>query len=92
MLVPSLAEGFGLPIIEALASGTPVVASDIPVLREVGFEGVAFCPLTSPDEWTRTISRLRSTHARVSQETRDSIRARHTWLAHARAVFNAYVT
>ena len=33
---PSLDEGFGLPIIEAFQHGTPVLASDIPVLREVG--------------------------------------------------------
>ena len=35
-LLPSEREGFGLPLVEALACGTPVVASDIPVLREVG--------------------------------------------------------
>jgi glycosyltransferase involved in cell wall biosynthesis len=35
---PTLGEGFGLPVIEALAHGVPVAASDIPVLREVGGE------------------------------------------------------
>jgi glycosyltransferase involved in cell wall biosynthesis len=41
VLVPSLSEGFGLPIIEALGCGAPVIASDIPVLREAGVQGVA---------------------------------------------------
>jgi glycosyltransferase involved in cell wall biosynthesis len=41
-LYPSLYEGFGLPIAEALASSTPVVASDIPVFRELFSDDVKF--------------------------------------------------
>ena len=36
LLLPSRAEGFGIPLIEALERGTPVIASDLPSLREVG--------------------------------------------------------
>lgn len=35
LLFPSLAEGYGLPLIEALAMGVPAIASDLPVFREV---------------------------------------------------------
>ena len=36
LLLPAYAEGFGFPLIEALACGTPVLCSDIPALRELG--------------------------------------------------------
>jgi len=41
-LLPSEREGFGLPLVESLACGTPIVASDIPVLRELGRDAVAY--------------------------------------------------
>ena len=44
---PSLAEGFGLPIVEALHQGTPVLASDTPIHREVGGENISYFSLES---------------------------------------------
>lgn len=38
LVFPTFNEGFGLPLVEAFQHGTPVIASDIPVLREVGGE------------------------------------------------------
>lgn len=36
LLMPTFAEGYGLPVVEALQTGTPVIASDIPIFREIG--------------------------------------------------------
>jgi glycosyltransferase involved in cell wall biosynthesis len=91
VVVPSRAEGFGIPVIEALACGAPVVASDIPVLREVGFEGVRFCSLTDVNEWSRVLGELCATGARPSTETRARICARYTWQMQAQIIGDAYL-
>jgi glycosyltransferase involved in cell wall biosynthesis len=45
LLVPSRAEGFGLPVLEAMALGVPVIVSDVPALVEVGGEAVVTVPV-----------------------------------------------
>lgn len=52
VLQPSEAEGFGLPVAEALACGAVVLASDIEALREVGGEATAYAPVADIDAWT----------------------------------------
>jgi glycosyltransferase involved in cell wall biosynthesis len=52
------AEGFGLPLIEAMACGSPVVASDLPVLREVGGTAATYCPVAEVSAWKDTVVRL----------------------------------
>ena len=52
LLQPSDAEGFGLPVAEALACGTAVLASDIPVLREIGGEPTLYAPVGDINAWT----------------------------------------
>lgn len=51
VLVPSLAEGFSLPLIEALVCDTPVVVSDLEVHREVGRGYATFLPPLNAESW-----------------------------------------
>ena len=55
---PSLSEGFGLPLIEAMSFGCPVLASDIPVFREVGEDAAVYVPPLSVLEWARNVKKL----------------------------------
>ncbi|WP_228124801.1 glycosyltransferase family 4 protein [Glaciimonas soli] len=48
LVFPSFVEGFGLPLVEAMQRGLPVMASDIPVFHEIGGEFISYFDLHSP--------------------------------------------
>lgn len=52
------AEGFGLTIVEAMASGCLVVASDLPVLYEVAGPGAVFCPVGDVPAFAESVVRI----------------------------------
>lgn len=66
---PSYYEGFGIPILEAMSRGVPVVASDIPALREAGGDAALF---VAPDEGDRFVEVLQE--ACFSESVREKLR------------------
>ena len=55
LVFPSFIEGFGLPIIESLGHGLPVLASDTPIHREVGLDHVGYFDLADPGSLEKQI-------------------------------------
>jgi glycosyltransferase involved in cell wall biosynthesis len=91
VLVTSEAEGFGLPVIEALACGAPVVASDLPVLREVGGDAVTYAPVGNVQAWVEhTRQVLRAFESAEARSHRMARGRSYSWEAHARLILGAY--
>jgi alpha-1,3-rhamnosyl/mannosyltransferase len=55
---PSRHEGFGIPVVEAMAQGTAVVSADIPALREVAGDAARFVRPDDVDGWADAIRAL----------------------------------
>jgi glycosyltransferase involved in cell wall biosynthesis len=78
---PSIHEGFGLPVLEAMAQERAVVCSDIPALREVGGDAARYAPPTDVGAWGETLVALlqdSATRARMGVEGRARASA-FTW-------------
>ena len=67
---PSLAEGFGLPPLEAMACGTPVLASDAGALPETLGVAAASLPPSVPEAWSAAITELLANPARREELVR----------------------
>jgi glycosyltransferase involved in cell wall biosynthesis len=55
---PSVYEGFGIPVVEAMAAGIPVVCSEIPVLREIAQGAAFFCDPKNSGDFTKNIRKV----------------------------------
>jgi glycosyltransferase involved in cell wall biosynthesis len=96
VLLPSRAEGFGLPVIEALACGAPVVASDLAVLRETGGNAAIYCPVGDVPAWCAVVVGLLDERAGQAgpDANRRQAAVRHasqfTWRAYAQQMEAIY--
>lgn len=96
VLQPSEGEGFGLPVVEALACGAPVIASDLAVLHEVGGDAATYAPVADVPVWTNAISGL--LHERNESPEKWAARkaagiaqaAKFSWAEYARKMVGLY--
>ncbi|MEK6280882.1 MAG: glycosyltransferase [Acidobacteriota bacterium] len=96
VLLPSEREGFGLPVVEAMACAAAVVASDLPVLREVGGDAALYCPVGDISSWTETVTQLllhREGKSQAWSDRRDAGIAhagRFSWAEYAKKMVALY--
>ena len=91
LAVPSRAEGFGLPVLEAMAAGVPVVTSDAPALVEVGGGAAHVVPRDDAGELAEALAIVADPAERARRAAAGRARAGHySWSAAARQLWALY--
>ena len=92
LIYPSKFEGFGIPPLESLACGTPVIVSDIPVLREVLSDAAFYVKLGDSDSWSRAFSMIQSSIA-VDERLKNSVQVlrKFSWETSAAQLVDALI-
>lgn len=92
VLQPSEAEGFGLPVVEAIACGATVIASELPVFRELAGSSILYCPIGSIEAWSAMIrSVLDDPSMAPPVAVRLERASRFSWSKHAATIADAYL-
>jgi glycosyltransferase involved in cell wall biosynthesis len=89
---PSLYEGFGIPLLEAMSQDVPVVASDIPCLREIGGKAAAYVDAANLAEFSETLYNVSidsSLRERMVRLGRERVR-RFSWRRSAESLLALY--
>lgn len=92
LVFPSLAEGFGFPVLEAMACGTPVIASDIPALREVADEAACFVTPGTLPSLREALEVMLGAPSHAQQYRQKGIRraSAFSWADHAQSILPLY--
>src|SRR6185436_7695538 len=94
LLCPSLVEGFGLPVLEAMACGCPIMASDIPPIAEMTAGAAILCDPREPDAFAQAMMTLLEDEGRRRDMRRagEARAALFTWTKCADAVGRVYAS